>query len=443
MAERQRQREGEALVEHLAPLLDARTGVLAGLGRLAFPAHFPGQMFGYSAAVPRAVALHSAPVAAGTEVGHLVGYGTSLEEPTAKIRAICEGVERYCAVMYPTHGLRIASERDLRPDVLELRRLPRCSERERERAPAAHQLPLPDPDREECWIRGYSVTHQKPIWVPISAVYLGLPFPPALHVVFPMSTGFAVGASYDAAVLSALLEVIERDSLALWWLHSLPMPRLVFDQAKEPRLFELLARNRAVGIENHLIDLTTDVGVPVVGIVQTSEAASPHFVAMGACRTTSGAAALRVLEEAGSLRIALSQQHAPVRRAQFFEAGGLEPEQFGYLYAPKSAREHFAFALEAPETTRVPNAVQDPPLASIVARLSQLGMEVIAVDVTLPEIEALGLCAVKVIVPELMTMTFSHHVRYLGHPRLYAAPLALGYGARNEESITDEPIPFA
>jgi ribosomal protein S12 methylthiotransferase accessory factor len=250
---------------------------------------------------------------------------------------------------------------------------------------------------------------------------------------------------YDHAVLSALTEIIERDSLAIFWLHQLPMPRIRLDAFDDPRIRLLLERNRAAGIENHLVDMTTDVGVPVIGIVQTCERFAPHVVAMGACRVNAADAALRVLEEAGSLRIALSgvQRSAPKREA-FFTNDSMDPEDFGLLYAGRQSIERFAFATSAPMTNRVPASL--PPnaaLATIVERLRTLGMEVIAVDVTQPEIADFGLRVVKVIVPELMPISFSHQIRFLDHPRAYAATETLGYGRRTEETITDDPIPYA
>ena len=76
-------------------------------------------------------------------------------------------------------------------------------------------------------------------------------------------------------------------------------------------------------------------------------------------------------------------------------------------------------------------------------RLADKDIEVFVVDVTQPEVRDVGLVVVRVIVPELMRISFAHSIRYLAHPRLYAAPEKMGYGARTEDMITDDPIPFA
>ena len=77
-------------------------------------------------------------------------------------------------------------------------------------------------NRDELWVRGYSLTQRRALWVPLTAAYMGLSLPVSEHVLFPTSTGLAAGTSFRHAVLNALCEVIERDSLALFW-----FPRLV------------------------------------------------------------------------------------------------------------------------------------------------------------------------------------------------------------------------
>ncbi|PRQ08300.1 YcaO-like family protein [Enhygromyxa salina] len=370
-----------------------------------------------------------------------MGYGTALDEPLARVRAVCEALERYCSVMYPLAGVRLARPGELDGAICEHSRFPQCSDRERQLG--REQVRLPDPSREDYWIRGYSLSRGEPTWLPLTAVHLGLPIPVSEHVTWPMSTGFAAGSTYDQAVLSGLLEVIERDSLALWWLHQLPMPRLELQLEANSRLSTLLERAREIGLETHLFDLTTNLDVPVIGVVQVDHHARPHVITMGASRPRGIDAAIRVLEEAGSLRIAMANQ-APITRSSFMSQPHRTPEEFGALYIDRDAIARFGFATDHPNVRHdVPPAVSDDPLDTIVGRLSALGMEVLVVDVTLPEVRQCGIVVVKVIVPDLMPISFCHDVRYLAHPRLYAAPRQLGYGQRLEAMITSDPIPFA
>jgi ribosomal protein S12 methylthiotransferase accessory factor len=422
--------------------MDPRCGILGEPEPLPFPAGYEGQMYGFSATVGRPSALHPGQMNTASD---LTGYGTAGDETLARVRACCEALERYCATMYPVSDVLVATADELGADALDPRRLPQCSTRERLSADPAHRLRQPDSTAKERWIKGYSLTRGKEAWIPLSAAYLGLPDPLTHLTVFPESTGFAAGPSYDFAILSALCEAIERDSLAIWWLHQLPMPRLELGDAMEPALAEMIGRAQAVGLATHLFDLTTDLGVPVVGLIQTSTRDRPHAVVMGACKTTGTAAALRVVEEAASLRFALRGSTRGVGEDVIRRDGPCSPMDFGELYADDGAQERFAFATrDAPTQSHFPDTIEGAdPLGALVQRLAAKDVEVFVVDVTMPEVRRAGIVVVRVIVPELMRISFSHGIRYLAHPRLYAAPERLAYGRRTEDMVTDDPIPFA
>lgn len=432
---------GEALLEQLEPLMDPHCGLVRPPLRMGFPLSYGAYLHAYTAPTGRIEHLHPGPVAAAESTTELWGYGTALDDVTARIRAVCEGVERYCSVMYPTQTLE-ATARQLGDTGLDCHRLPRCSKREESLARGEHRLRTPDPDRPERWVLGYSLTRDAPVWVPLSVAYLGLPLPLTDHLVFPESTGFATGTSYRAAVSSALCEVIERDSVALWWLHQLPVPRIDPMTIDDHSLNELVARTRRVGIESTVLDLTTDVGVPVAGLIQTSRSGPPHALVAAACRTNMVAAIRRVFEEAGSLRIGLQPgagSGADVRGGE-----PASPSDFGLLYAGRDGPGRFAFVSGGPPTSDATTEVGGTDqLATMVAGLAAMDAEVLAVDVTLPEVRAFGLVVVRVIVPELMRISFCHSIRYLGHPRLYEAPMRMSYSTGTEESITDDPHPFA
>lgn len=436
---------GAELLKKVEDLIDAEAGVLRSLEPMTFPPPYAAQMYAFSATVGRVSELHPRPVVLGHELGEIAGYGTGLDETLAQVRAVYEGLERYCSVMYPTEGVIVATTAELGDDVLDPRRLPQCSDAERARALPSLRLRVPDAAREERWVRGYSLTRRRPVWVPLTAAYMGLPDPVPELLSFPISTGFAAGISFEQAALSGLCEVIERDSLALWWLHQLPLPRIDVRREFHPDLSELLTRAERAGIRTELYDLTTDVGVPVIGLIQTTERGWPHAVTMAACRPDAAAAAVRVVEEAGSLRLALGWSGRQASREAILSGLPQPPEAFGLLYAGEDGPARFAFANRNPEVkSELPPGVgDDSPLERIVEQLAGLEMEVFVVDVTSPEIREFGVVVVRVIVPELMPITFSHSIRYLGHPRLYTAPAKLGYGTRTEDSVTNDPIPYA
>ena len=91
-------------------------------------------------------------------------------------------------------------------------------------------------------------------------------FPPP----FPLSIGSAAGPSRDAAVLHALLELIERDAASLWWRGG-RLGRSIAPQHEASIVAEdLLRQLRPVTTARRrtwLLDITTDIGVPCVAAV--------------------------------------------------------------------------------------------------------------------------------------------------------------------------------
>ena len=71
------------------------------------------------------------------------------------------------------------------------------------------------------------------------------------------------------------------------------------------------------------------------------------------------------------------------------------------------------------------------------------GAQVIAVECTTAEAREVGFRVVRVLVPELMPLSFTHRARYLAHPRLYSAPTRMGYRSYPEQQINPLPQPFA
>src|SRR6202012_2261941 len=77
------------------------------------------------------------------------------------------------------------------------------------------------------------------------------------------SNGSAAGNTLEEAILQGFLELVERDSVALWWYSRVRRPGVDLDGFAEPYYDRLRDQLRAQGRELWAIDLTSDLGVPV------------------------------------------------------------------------------------------------------------------------------------------------------------------------------------
>jgi ribosomal protein S12 methylthiotransferase accessory factor len=85
----------------------------------------------------------------------------------------------------------------------------------------------------------------------------------------------------------------------------------------------------------------------------------------------------------------------------------------------------------------------DTALQPTLNKLKQKSLDAYAVDLSTDEAIRSGMRVVRVIIPELMPLSFRYRARFLGTPRLYAAALAMGYSSYSEDELNSWPQPFA
>ncbi|MFI9605127.1 YcaO-like family protein [Streptomyces sp. NPDC052043] len=388
-----------------------------------------------------ALALASAKVGAAPGVdrpAEFRGSGRSMADPaTAELIAVAEAAERYAGADFRVTAEIWATQAELDGPVLDTTALPRCSEREYAsgRCPV---VPYRDDERVR-WVRGVDMATHDTVWVPAVMARHGMrKLAPAERFWNRISTGYAVHSDPAEAMLRGLCEVCERDAAALTWLQMLPLPRIEFGPPT-PVLDALLGHCERHFVDTYFYDATTDTGVPTVYCVQVAE----HD---DACRRSVSCAAGRDLTEAAEKALLES---VPAR-ALFHRA---DPDSYALVMAGAQfmggpERQHaFDFLLGQHRTCRaedrpaLPHDAADA-LAEVLTRLSEQGMQVVAVDRTTRELAAAGLTAVCVVVPALQPLTFHRSGQYRAHPRLYAAPTAMGCPSRPEEELNPWPQPF-
>lgn len=387
----------------------------------------------------------------GRSLAHLDGggggSGATWEQSLAA--ALGEVAERYAATFVPSHALVTATAEELGEAAVEPRRFALFH-------PAQYGCGFPfEPFTRSTrlrFARGFSLVDGRPAYLPAQLVYLGRPDAAAEPLVgYSTSNGLACGASREEAVLSGLLELVERDAFMITWYARLSLPQL--DWGGSARLRELDdAFFAGTGGSYRVVDLSAFLDVPVVLAVVRGEGRLPAVSVGAAAAASVEEAWLKALGEAFAVRIwgefLLHEQ--PDRR---FEPGFGDIETFADHVHLFARREH-AFRADFLTASRERRAVAEVPrlegerplerIRALVARLAARGMEAYAVDVTSPDIAEAGLAVVKVVVPELCPLDVHQHARYLGAPRLRRVPLELGLRQAELElaELNPDPHPF-
>lgn len=136
----------------------------------------------------------------------------------------------------------------------------------------------PDPDEKIGWLKAKHATSGRSVLVPADSVIIGRRERNDLAAVAVADTnGCAAGSTPDAARLSALYELIERNATGSWWYGERKCPAL------ETREWPLLET-----IETHLkkrrrqlqvLDITSDIPIPSVAALASDPDGS--FLSMG------------------------------------------------------------------------------------------------------------------------------------------------------------------
>ncbi|OUE18680.1 YcaO-like family protein [Clavibacter michiganensis] len=416
-----------------ADLVDARTGVIRRIEPRATPAHFPP-------AFQLAHAVLGDSTAFCPWASDASGAGHAFADPDAVLgAAVGEAVERYCGNLVPAGLVRDSARRlrDAGRAVLDPAALALYSAAQH----AGGRLPVAvlDDDAVVEWTEAARLGTGDRLLVPASLVWVShaLLVPPAMHPI--MQAGLATGRSAEEALWGGLGEVIERDAMTRAWTDGAGVVEL-----DVPRALHDLARGPADALSCRWYLFPHGSGLPVVGAL-LRDALTGHLTLGMASGGLPRRAARKALGEAlqlqlfqadlddpdGPYMVAAADPRSPLKPWRADRAYGRayrddlsDVVDYGchlQLHLDPAIQLTFEEELARSITGRLPldevTGRWDGPgrLPALVDELRAEGREVLAVDVTLPEIRRAGLHVTRVIVPGLRSNA-PHALPFLGGP---------------------------
>lgn len=382
--------------------------------------------------------------------------GAGADAATAVATAIAETAERHCACFYERDALVLGSYEELAPQAVAPDAL-RLYTRE-QLASFGPRAPEYFDERSRLrWTWGYSLSARLPRLVPASMVYMNYrPEPDEARIGHSASTGLAAGATREEAILSGLLEIVERDAITVGWLQRWPGRRIdVSGDAGEETLRARLWADQP-GVDLKMFDLTLDTGIPVVLLVMRRPTEIGPVACVGSAARVSPRQALNKssLEAAQSfpyLRYLMESERDWQPAPDFSNLLGFDHHFLTYVKRPELVAPAFAFLDECAESV----ALRDVPdhssgrvradLEHCIARLAAAGYEVIVSDITTPDIAEVGFAVVRVIVPGLVPLHGRHARPHVGARRVLEVPRRLGWqrhGWSPEGGLNPFPHPF-
>ncbi|ALG14976.1 TOMM precursor leader peptide-binding protein [Kibdelosporangium phytohabitans] len=347
----------------------------------------------------------------------------------AEVGALCEAIERYSGTFAGDEERVAASFRSLGDEAIHPNRCQLYHERQytgretwnAEHAPFQFVCDPLDPDAVLDWSPVWSLTGQRFRLLPTGLLYYNTPSQTDAKYVFADSNGNAAGSSLEDAVLQGALEVVERDAVALWWYNRLSAPGVDLGAFGDDWMTGLRDVYADIGRDLWVLDITSDVGIPVMVAVSRCVDRTPEDITFGfGAHLDPRIAVRRALTE-------LNQLMPPLMTKE--DAYGCDDVDAVRWWQNAVLADHPFLAPAAGIRPRGP--LDYPSLVAgdlldevnlVRARLERLGMEVLVLDQTRPDI---GLPVVKVVVPGMR-----HFWARLGPGRLYDVPVWQGLRAR-------------
>jgi ribosomal protein S12 methylthiotransferase accessory factor len=362
--------------------------------------------------------------------GRSGGKGTT--EMQAKVGGLCEAIERYSGVWRHEEPVRRASLRDMGDEAIgpiQLMQFSRAQYTNRHAWNAKqphtrfHIVPEPyDPSVAIDWSPAWSVAERRTVWVPSAFCYFGHPDIREHFFCMADANGTAAGNTIEEATLQGLLEVIERDAVALWWYNRIPRERVDLDSFDLPYVRALQEYHARLNREIWVLDITSDVGVPVfVGVSRRVDRPVEDLIIGFGAHLDPKLALLRALTEVNQFLPAILKTNADGSTKYWFH----DPDAVKWWQTATIANQPYV----APDPRRPARHLADysqlwtddlkDDVERTVAALSALGHQTLVMDQTRPDV---AFSVAKVIVPGLR-----HFWRRLAPGRLYDVPVRMGW----------------
>ena len=343
----------------------------------------------------------------------------------ARVSGLCEAIERYSGVYRGEeriHRTRLAQlgQAAVHPARLLLFSDEQYRQRDQlnDKQFEAHFIPRPFADEEEIdWSPVWSLTAKEVRYVPTAYCYYGYHDPQAQQCSFCCadSNGNAAGGSLEDAILQGVLELVERDSVALWWYNRISRSGVDLDSLNDPYLARLQQYYRDLERELWVLDVTSDLGIPTYAAVSRSTAGASDEILFGfGAHLEPRLGVLRAVEEMNqSLPQLLAWKKGQLKpdaiTDKFWRRATLKKQTY---LSPGPGR--VSLASGRPASVDLKEAVE-----ACKKRVEERGMEFLVLDQTRPDI---GVPVVKVMVPGLR-----HFWPRFAPGRLYEVPVQMGW----------------
>ena len=257
-----------------------------------------------------------------------------------------------------------------------------------------------DADRSIAWVPANRLPEGEEKWFPLDLCYRRHAAEQDFKPPLKLSSGCAAGITVEAATLRALLELIERDAVALWWRGGRRGRSIPSGSEAARAGADLLGQVRQPDADRKtwLLNITTDVEIPAVAAISARPDGYGFAFGFGARLNLADAARAAIFE---LCQVELGQHVVAAKRNESGDEGLSEGDRRQLRRGTLFDTRNCALLQPAsdPDFTSI-DGPADPGsgLQHILERLKALGIAVYWIDLTRPQF---GVPVVRVLAPGL------------------------------------------
>ncbi len=356
----------------------------------------------------------------------------------ARAGALCEAIERYSLMYHGDEPYICASLKGLGSEGIHPNRCMNYSDTQyrdretlnRECAKFYSIIPVPfEPAMEMDWTPVYSLTEETFKYLPSCFCYAQYPAKDESTLFsYPDSNGCAAGNTVAEAILQGFLEVVERDSVAMWWYNRLRKPAVDLGSFDEPYFLRLIDYYRSMNRSLYVLDITADLGIPSFAAVshRLDDPVKENIVFGFGAHVDAKIGIERALVELNQLLPLANVSEDERARGQYrtmdkafvhwLETATMENQPYLKPMEEEPPKNHLKNPSHYPQLCR-PD-IHDS-LNFCIGQAEEQSLETLVLDMTRPDV---GLNVVRVFLPGMR-----HFWKRLAPGRLYDVPVKMGW----------------
>lgn len=332
--------------------------------------------------------------------------GLSVESrEKALIRCLGEAAERLCIYSFMPGKIQEVTQEYLQENI------------------NLHTLPNSVGNKKWGCVKGKNITADKQALLPAQLIFLNYSMhAPETLADVPISTGAACDDNYVSAVLTGILEVVERDAIMIAYLTKNINRHIDLEKIPSRKIQKILKKIRRYNLEWYVFDVQNNIPIPTyLSVLVDRTGFGPAVVVGSKTSLNTEVGIVASVEEAFMSRVWGRQIIQDMINPNLGQVRTRSDHLYFWLSPKQISKLDWLLSLPKQDLQlQASSCSREELLHRVVRNCQQKGFDIFAVDVTLDMFKEAGFYVTKVLIPGLQSLYFDEQAKelYINRARL-------------------------